>query len=185
MWCWDKGCSASVTGVLVFLPFLPFLMEVLGRCQPLKHCSSWLVVHPDPRNIHGVGISLGARRCGEAEAEKCACFPRFPVCRVGFQANSFYSTCSVRCFPSEYNVLQPSTQEKESGHSNKEKHTFQRQQLRGSKLTRAPQSLECTGCQAAVNTWKFLGNKVEFIRILLESLELWRWSPDSCRIIQP
>lgn len=181
MWCWDKGCSASVTDVLVFLPFL---ME--GRCQPLKHCSSWLVVHPNPRNIHGVGISLGARRCGEAEAEKCGVrCPRFPACRVGFQANSFCSTCSVRCFPSQYNVLQPSTQEKESGHSNKEKHTFQRQQLRDSELTRAPQSLECTGCQAAVNTWKFLGNKVEFIRILLESLELWRWSPDSCRIIQP
>lgn len=172
MWCWDKGCSASVTDVLVFLPFL---MEVLGRCQPLKHCSSWLVVHPNPRNIHGVGISLGARRCGEAEAEKCGVrCPQFPACRVGFQANSFCSTCSVRCFPSQYNVLQPSTQEKESGHSNKEKHTFQRQQLRDSELTRAPQSLECTGCQAAVNTWKFRGNKVEFIRILLESLELWR-----------
>lgn len=77
-------------------------------------------------------------------------------------------------FLSEYSVLQPNTQEKEPAQRNKEKHTFQRQQLRGSELTHGPQSIECTSCQAAANIWKLLGNKMEFIRILLESLEFWR-----------
>lgn len=175
MWCWDKGCSASVTDVLLFLfPSFHFNWKFLGGVSPC----SWVVVLPNPRNIHGVGISLGAHRYGEAAAERCGvCFPQFPAYCVCFQANSFYSTCSVRGSLSEYNVLQPSTQEKESAQGNKDKHTFQRQQLTGNELTRAPQSLECTA-----NIWELLGNKVEFIRILLESLELWRWSPDSCRI---
>lgn len=51
--------------------------------------------------------------------------------------------------------------------SNKKKHTFQMQQLKGSKLTHGLKSPKWSGCQTTVSTSNFLGSKVEFC--------LFRW----------
>lgn len=70
-------CNAGTEDVLhklhalIFISFIPFLMEALERCWSLRHCSmarwfdSCLILHSNPRNTRGAVISYKPGHTGK------------------------------------------------------------------------------------------------------------------------